>query len=144
MRTLALAFVLLVAVPAAAQDRVDPGMLTGTWQLSVDIDPSEGESALTRMALKLAAGLMDELDIRFAFLDENRLRVMVDAFGNKEEEWSHWEITPEGYLTMGSSDHFDVEDTIWYLDGDRLVAFEDGEVSGDDSVKGLALVRILE
>ncbi len=144
MRTLLLALALLIAVPAAAQDRVDPDMLSGTWKLEIDIDPSEGESALARIAIKLATGLMDEIEIRFGFMDDHRLRVMVNAFGNKDEDWSRWEITEDGYLALGNSDHFDVEDTVWYADGDRLVAFDNRENPDNDGVKGLALVRILE
>jgi hypothetical protein len=144
MRILIIALTLFLSLPAAAQDRVDPGALGGVWRLEFDIDPASGESAVERIALKLATGFLDEMEIRFSFLEENRLRVMVDAFDTKKEDWSTWRITPEGYLAMGDSDHFDAEDTLWYADGDRLVAFSSDDEEEDGRLKSLALVRILD
>jgi len=140
MRTAALALILLVSTSAAAQDRVDRAALDGTWKLEFDIRLEDADNALERMAIRMANGLLEEMEIRFAFMDEGRLRVMVDAFGDKEEEWSDWEITPEGYLRMGDSEHLKGEDTLWYLDGERLLPFDQDE----DEVSGLALVRILD
>jgi len=140
MRTAALALIFLVSTSAAAQDRVDRAALDGTWKLEFDIRLEDADNALERMAIRMANGLLEEMEIRFAFMDEGRLRVMVDAFGDKEEEWSDWEITPEGYLRMGDSEHLKGEDTLWYLDGERLLPFDQDE----DEVSGLALVRILD
>jgi len=142
MRALALVLAVLLVTPAAAQKRVDPDRLDGTWKLVFDIDADAEESALGRVALRAVAGLLEEVEVRFAFLDDARLRVMVDAFGEKDEDWSEWHVAPEGYLVLGESEHFDVEDTVWLFDGDRLVAFERDAEGRPDERSGLSLVRL--
>jgi hypothetical protein len=67
---------------------------------------------------------------------------MVDAFGDKEDDWSRWHITPDGALVLGENDHFETEETVWYSRGDRLVAYEQGENGSAVESKGMVLVRV--
>jgi len=116
-----------LASSAIAQKRVHPKDVEGTtWQMVFDLD-KEADNAIERIALKMAEGFMDEINIQFEFEKKNTLRVHVDAFGKHDEdedEYSEWHINDEGQLTLGDTDSFESDDTVFMRDGDRLVAFE--------------------
>ncbi|GIV58602.1 MAG: hypothetical protein KatS3mg042_1515 [Rhodothermaceae bacterium] len=120
-------FVLALIVPAAlAQHRVAPVDLYATWKLVIDLDERAADSALERFALKVARGFLDEVDIRFVFLDDGRLKVITRAFDDDEPdvEYSEWRINDRGELILGEADTVDVEDTVGLWEGGRLVAYE--------------------
>ncbi len=121
-----LLLVLFVAAPPAlAQSRVKAKDLTGTWKLVIDleVDREESESALERIALNFADGIMDEIDIHFEFRDDQEVKVLVNAFGEDDVEYSSWEINDRGQLMIGESDHFD-SDGVWMWDGDVIRAYD--------------------
>ncbi len=97
----------------------------------------EADNAIERIALSAVGGFMDEIDIKFDFREDGALRVRVEAFDEKDEtEYSTWEINSRGQLSLGESDSFDSDETIFMQDGDRLVAFEQkrGKLVRKDSI----------
>jgi len=126
-RALLLLIFLVPALTAAhAQSRVYEKDLSGTWKLVVDLDEREADSALERVALKAVGGLLDEIDIRFVFMDDHRLVVVTRAFDDDEDDvdYSEWRVNDRGELMLGASDKADFEDTVWLREGDRLIPFE--------------------
>ena len=115
----------IVASTAVAQQRVHPKDLEGsTWQLVFDLE-KEADNAFERIALKAVTGFMDEIDIKFDFRKDRALRVRVNAFNEEnDEEYSNWAINDEGQLSLGDTDSFDAEDTVFMRDGDLLIPFE--------------------
>jgi opacity protein-like surface antigen len=115
----------IVASTAVAQQRVHPKDLEGsTWQLVFDLE-KEADNAFERIALKAVTGFMDEIDIQFDFRKDRALRVRVNAFNvENDEEYSNWAINDEGQLSLGDTDSFDAEDTVFMRDGDLLIPFE--------------------
>ena len=123
-----LALLLLTAIvtsTAVAQQRVHPKELEGTtWQLVFDLE-KEADNAFKRIALKAATGFMDEIDIQFDFRKDGALRVRVDAFDEEnDEEYSKWAVNDKGQLSLGDTNSFDAEDTVFMRDGDLLIPFE--------------------
>jgi hypothetical protein len=123
---LVLTFLALTATAAHAQSRVYEKDLAGTWKLVIDLDEKDAGSSLERIAMKAVGGLLDEIDIRFVFMDDNRLKVVTRAFGREEEDedYSEWRVNDRGELILGDSDKVDFEDAVWLRKGDRLVPYE--------------------
>ncbi|WP_457652528.1 hypothetical protein [Rhodocaloribacter sp.] len=138
---LALTFLTLTATAAHAQSRVYEKDLTGTWKLMIDLDGKDADSALERIAMKAVDGLLDEIDIRFVFMKDHRLKVVTRAFDDEEEDedYSEWRINDRGELILGDSDKVDFEDTVWLRKGDRLLPFE---VEDGKRKEKIYLVRI--
>jgi len=115
----------IVASTAVAQQRVHPKDPEGsTWQLVFDLE-KEADNAFERIALKAVTGFMDEIEIQFDFRKDRALRVRVNAFNEEnDEEYSNWAINDEGQLSLGDTDSFDAEDTVFMRDGDLLIPFE--------------------
>ncbi|MEM8483898.1 MAG: hypothetical protein AAF564_00030 [Bacteroidota bacterium] len=109
---------------ANAQTRVHYKDLSGTWKLEITLDEKDLEenSAWDRIVSKTVDGVLDEINIYFEFKRENELRVVVDAFGEKEVEYSEWHID-DGALYFGDGENFDMDDNIWMFDGRNLAAY---------------------
>ena len=140
--------ILFMAFFANAQNKkVRESDLKGTWKLVIDIDMDDIEDELedednvfARIVLKsvsgLVDGILDEIDIYFEFQSDGRLRVMVDAFGEDEVEYTDWYINKRGELVIEDTDSFNTDDdNYWMFNGDVLVAYdEDGELDDDARV----------
>ncbi len=122
----ALLFLFAGVTVANAQTRVHYKDLSGTWKLEIKIDEDDLEenSAWDRIVSKTVDGVLDEINIYFEFKRENELRVVVDAFGEKEVEYSEWRID-DGALYFGDGDNFDMDDSIWMFDGGNLTAYNE-------------------
>ena len=116
-----------------AQSKVKERDLKGTWKLVIDIDESEGDAAIERAVLGAVDGFISSFDITFQFKRDNELKVVVNVFGEEEVEYSNWKIQ-DGYLYLGDNNKFDMDDTLWYLEGDRLIAEDINDDSGNHSV----------
>jgi len=138
-----LVFAVILASSAAAQQRVHPKDLEGsTWELVFDLE-KEADNAIERIALKAVGGFMDEIKIQFDFRKDGALRVRANAFGveDDDDEYSTWSVNDAGQLSLGETDSFESDDTMFMRDGDRLVPFEHkrGKMVQKDSVY---LVRV--
>ncbi|MDX1741280.1 MAG: hypothetical protein R3178_08310, partial [Rhodothermales bacterium] len=90
------------------------------------------ESAGEQIVLGAVEGLLDWIDIRFEFLPDNQLKVMVDVFGEEEVEYAEWHVNDRRELVLSDSGHFQAENTVWLFEGGRLVAYE---YDGTDRVR---------
>jgi len=134
MKTAVLTFVLVCfVVPGVfAQSKIKQRDLRGTWKLVVDIDKEDGENMIERAALGAVDGILSGMDISFTFEKNNELKVTVYIFGEEEIEYSNWELTDDGGVYIGDNEHFQIEDTIWYMEGDRLIAREQNKKDWDE------------
>jgi len=126
---------LLMLTVTAQTKKVKERDLKGVWKLVIDIDKDEivdeideEDNVFARLIVKSAIGFVDgileELDIRFEFEPNNRLKVTVNAFGDEEVEYSNWHINKNGELIIEDSDSFDSDGDYWLLEGDVLVAYD--------------------
>ena len=136
--TLLLLVVVAVLLPASvnAQSVIHEKDLIGsTWKMDVELE-TRGKNALERIALAAAGGMLDDVDIRFSFQEENVLTVSVNIFGEAEEdETTDWYIDAEGGLVLGETDTFDSNNTVWMLEDGELVAHDRDGGSDDAQVK---------
>ena len=91
-----------------AQSRVKERNLRGTWKLEIELD-KDADTAMGRIVENAVDGLLDEIDIYMDFRKNNELVVTVNAFGEKEVEYSEWYINDAGELHIGDSDHFQTD-----------------------------------
>ena len=120
---LSTALLVLSSGAVLAQSSVHEKDLRGVWHLTFNI-ADRAENPGEQIVLGAVEGLLDWIDIRFEFLPENRLKVMVDVFGEEEVEYAEWRVNDRHELVLSNSDHFDAEGTVWLFEGGRLVAYE--------------------
>ncbi|MFY0652673.1 MAG: hypothetical protein JXQ96_11595 [Cyclobacteriaceae bacterium] len=112
--------------------------LKGEWKLVIDIDKDditdeldEEDNVFARLIVKSVAGIvdgvLDEIDIRFEFQSNQRLKITVNAFGEEDVEYSNWKINKRGELIIEDSDSFDSDDDYWLFQGDVLVAYDEDD-----------------
>jgi len=156
-KTLLLAGLLaLVFSGARAQKSVKESDLKGVWKLVIDIDKEEikrdiedEDNVLAEIFAKSITsavfGIIDEIDIRFEFLPDNRLRVETNVFGESDVEYSDWYINRDGELIIGDTDNVKVnnddDDDYWLKDGNYLVAYDRDE-SDRGKTKEVYLKRV--
>lgn len=131
----ALFFVASLDSSATAQSRIYEKDLAGQWKLTLDLR-SEGESALERVLLGAVDNLVDEVDVRFEFLPNNKLRVTtIDSEDGDETEDAEWRINKDGHLEMGETKNFDSDD-VWVMRDGKLYAYdvEDGKLGKQEKV----------
>jgi hypothetical protein len=116
---------------AVAQSSVHAKDLKGVWHLTFDIS-DRAENAGEQIVLGAVEGLLDWIDIRFEFLPDQRLKIMVDVFGEEEVEYAEWSVNERRELVLTDSGHFKAENTVWLFEGGRLVAYE---YQGPDRVR---------
>jgi len=122
-----------------AQNRVKERDLRGNWQMVIDIDEEEIEQELrdddipwlgrvfAKSITSMVFGIIDEIDIEMRFMDDNRVKVEINAFGEREVEYGHWYIR-DGALVLEDFDHIEIGDDddhdIWLMKNGRLVSYE--------------------
>ena len=131
--TLSLIFLLFVGFSAQAQKKVKERDLKGQWKMVFDLDEDFIEEELEEEDLPwlgkvvaegvsdMVLNILDEIDLRFEFRDHNKLKIMVEVFGEEEVEYASWHIDSKGALVLDDADH---DDDIWLLDNNRLYAYE--------------------
>lgn len=127
-----------------AQSPLTPREVHGAWKMVIDLDAETADSAPGRIALNALQGVFDEVDVWFEFLDDHQMRVTVDAFGDKEMDEGTWRLTDQGELILSDTDsfEFDVDDTVWLREGDRLVPYAQDDDGGLERESNLSLKRI--
>ncbi len=135
-------FSVMFTTQVAAQQRLNRKHLEGTWKMVIDLKEAESEvegeedEAMARMILGAVDGLLSGVDIWVEFRDENRLKIIVDAYGDREEEWGTYHIE-DGRLYLDGEDHFSSDDTVWMRHRGRLQAYEtneDGDLEKKDAI----------
>ncbi len=132
---------MLIPLIGLSQSKVRESDLVGEWKLVIDIhqddirDEIEQETEdldrlgeiISRAAVNFAADIIDKIDIRFRFKDNNRVRIEVDVFGAHEVEYADWYINRHGELIIedDDNDHVAIDDLeVWLRDDELLMAFE--------------------
>jgi uncharacterized protein YneR len=125
----------LVLFANAQKKKVRERDLDGVWKMVIKIDKEEvadelddEDNIFAKIIAKSVVGIVDdvlnEIDIRFEFKSNNRLKVTVNAFGEEEVEYSEWKINKKGQLIIENVDSFDSEEDYWLFEGDILVAYD--------------------
>ncbi len=129
-----------------AQERVKEKELLGTWKMVIDIEEEmeeaereieEEESFLGEIVFDAVSGVVEgvlkRLDIYMTFRENGSVKITVNAFDEKETEYSDWEIDSKGRLYISDNEHFDSDDDdYWLMEDGILILFDeddDGEVS---------------
>lgn len=123
-----------------AQQKVKEKDIIGTWKLVIDVedalrdaeDEATEESLLGKVILSsvsgLVSGILEEIEIYMDFRADGELKVIVEAFGERETEYSEWTINRDGKLYIKDTDHFDLDsDDYWLMEDGVLVAFEEDD-----------------
>ncbi len=130
-----------ISFTANAQNKVKERDLKGNWKMIIDIDEEEIEEELkdddipflgrvfAKSVSSMVFGIIDEIDIEMRFMDDNRLKIIVEAFGEREVEYGTWYIDSHGALVLDDFEHINVGDDnddndVWLMKNDRLVAYE--------------------
>ncbi|WP_421869292.1 hypothetical protein [Marinoscillum sp.] len=115
-----------------------------TWKLVINIDEEldeakreaeEEDSFLGEVIVNsvsgLVSGIIDELEIYMEFRANGEVKVTVEAFGEREVEYSEWSIDSKGRLHISDTDRFQTDDDdYWMMEDGVLVSFEeDGELN---------------
>jgi len=139
--TLLIALILTCSFSAQAQSKVKERQLKGTWKMVIDIDEEEIEEEIddddipffgrvfAKGITSMVFGIIDEIDVEMHFKDNNRLKLVIEVFGEREVEYGRWYIDSKGALRLDDFDNISVGDDdddndIWLMSGDRLVAYE--------------------
>ena len=132
--TLSLTLILLLGFSAHGQKKVKERDLKGHWKMVFDFDEDFIEQEIDTedvpwLGKIIASGvsgivfeIIDEIDITFEFQENNRLKIMVDVFGEEEVEYARWHIDSKGGLVLDDDDHDG--DDIWLFDKGKLYAYE--------------------
>tara|TARA_B100001245_G_C22871345_1_gene419002 strand:+ start:960 stop:1427 length:468 start_codon:yes stop_codon:yes gene_type:complete len=134
-----------IALSSNAQNKVKEKDITDkTWKLVINVDEEleeakkeaeEEDSFLGEVIVNsvsgLVSGLLDELEIYMEFRANGEVKVTVEAFGEREIEYSEWSIDNRGRLRISDTDRFKTDDEdYWMLEDGVLVSFEDdGELN---------------
>lgn len=132
-----------VASGVFAQSKVNKKEIIGEWEMVIDIDLDEIDRELEDenwLARKIAgsvtgvvADILDEIEIRMDFRDNGEVKIMVEAFGERETEYAEWRINKEGELQIfdegdrkWSNRHvnFGHDDDVWLMKDGKIVRFE--------------------
>jgi len=124
-----------------AQSKLKEKDLLGQWKMVINLeegidkakeeledDDSEFLAKLILGSIEgLASTILDEIDIYMDFEKNGKLRIIVDAFDEKEVEYSEWTINSKGQLLINDGEN-EVDIDHWVLEEDILVGYdEDGE-----------------
>lgn len=123
-----------------AQSKVkEKEIIDGTWKLVIDIEEEleeaereveEEDSFLGEVILNsvsgLLSGLMEELEIYMEFRPDGKVKVVVEAFGEREVEYSEWHIDNRGRLYISDTEKFKTDDDdYWMMENGVLISYED-------------------
>lgn len=105
--------------------------------IDIDRDEVRGEiedednlfaEILAKNLTNIVFDVIEEIDIRFEFLPDHRLRIETEVFGASDVEYTDWFINGDGELIIGDTDNFrvngDDDDGVWLREGDLLVAYD--------------------
>jgi len=126
-----------------AQQSVKEKDVLGEWEMVIDVDMDELERDLEDenwLARKIAGSvtglvsdILDEIDIHMDFRDNGEVKIMVEAFGEREVEYAEWDINKDGELMIFDEDerrwknrhvNFGSDDDIWLMDDGKIYQFE--------------------
>tara|TARA_Y100001972_G_scaffold128707_1_gene191149 strand:- start:5313 stop:5741 length:429 start_codon:yes stop_codon:yes gene_type:complete len=132
---------MIIAFTGNAQKKIKEKDLIGQWKMVINLEEGfekakeelddNDDEFLGKLILSsiegFASAILDEVDIYMDFQKDGKLRVIVEAFDEKEVEYSEWIINDKGFLLINDGKN-DVDIDHWILEDDVLVGYdEDGE-----------------
>lgn len=134
---LLLSFVLLLITTGLSQHRLKEKDVLGNWKLIIDIDEElqEAENDLEKednvvgkIVLSsisgLVNGILDEVEIYMEFLPKGEAKIWIEAFGEKEIEYTSWRIDDNGKLFIEDTDSYSSDQDFWVMKDGVLVSSE--------------------
>ncbi|GJM28118.1 MAG: hypothetical protein DHS20C17_07530 [Cyclobacteriaceae bacterium] len=130
---LSLLMVFLLSFGLHAQKKVKEHDLKGHWKMVFDFDEDFIEQELEdqdipwlgRFMVEGVSGfvlnILDDIDISMEFERDNKLKIIVNAFGEEEVEYAKWYIDSRGGLVLDDDDD---DNDIWLFDHGKLYAYE--------------------
>lgn len=134
---------LLVSSLSFGQSRIKEKDLLGEWNMVIDINMDEIEEELENenwLARKIAGSvtglvsdILDEIDITMNFRDNGEVKIVVNAFGERETEYAEWKVNRDGELLIYDEDdrrwsnrhvNFGDDDDVWLMEDGKIVQFE--------------------
>lgn len=120
---------------SSAQEKVKPKDLLGVWKFIIDVDEEvrddleddlEDENFFIASFAKAVAGfaldIVEDIDIRFEFEEDGKLRSYVSVLNEEERDRSEWHINEYGGLVFDADVSVDDwDDGAWYFVDDVLV-----------------------
>ncbi len=136
--TFLFSLLILFAFTGTAQKKIKEKDLIGQWKMVINLDEGfdqakeelkdDDNGFLARFLLGsiegLASSILDEIDIYMDFESGGKLRIVVEAFNEKEVEYSEWSINSKGHLLIKDGKN-DVDIDHWELEDDILVGYDD-------------------
>ncbi|MFH6983729.1 hypothetical protein [Marinoscillum luteum] len=131
---------------AEAQSKVVAKDLIGSWKLVIDVDEEfeeakrevdEEDSFLGKIILNsvsgIVSGILEEIDIYMEFKPGGEVKVIVEAFDEREIEYSEWQIDKKGRLYISDTENFSTGDSdYWLMEKGVLILFEDDNERSDN------------
>lgn len=138
---LILLFLIGSAYQTQAQSKVSSKELMGNWKLIIDLDEEfekakedmeDEDSFIGEIVLSsvsgLVSGVLDQIEIYMDFQPDGEVRVIVEAFGEREIEYSEWSIDKKGRLFISDTKSFSTDDSdYWLMEDGVLLLFEDDD-----------------
>ncbi len=141
MKSYLIVFAILIGCSyGQAQSKVHASDLKGKWKMVFDIDETDIEEELededvpwigrlfAKSVTSLVFGILDEIDVEMHFLNQNRLKIVINAFGEREVEYGKWYIDRHGALILDDhrwdQDRHHHDNDIWLMKNRQLVAYE--------------------
>ncbi len=134
-----------LSVATFAQQKVkEKDLLDKTWKLIINVDEEleeakkeaeDEDSFLAEVVVNsvsgLVSGILKELEIYMEFRADGEVKLTIEAFGEREIEYSEWFIDKRGRLRITDTDRFQTDDDdYWMMEEGVLISFEDdGELN---------------
>ncbi|XOV94671.1 MAG: hypothetical protein ACFHWX_08195 [Bacteroidota bacterium] len=153
MKNLALILtgILFISVTGlSAQNKLKEKDIVGQWKLIINLDEEfdkakkeledDDDNIIGSIILGSVEGLvtsiLDKVDIYMDFQKDGTLKIMVEAFDEKNVDYSNWSINSQGQLIIDDTDEIDTDH--WTLEDGILVGYD------DDGDKNMAyMVKII-
>jgi len=129
---------MVFALTSHAQKKLREKDLIGQWKMVINLDEGfdkakeeledDDNEFLAKFLLGsiegLASTILDEIDIYMDFEEGGKVRVIIEAFDEKEIEYSEWSINSKGHLLIKDGKN-DIDIDHWELEDDLLVGYDD-------------------
>ncbi|MGB3464375.1 MAG: hypothetical protein WBA74_03860 [Cyclobacteriaceae bacterium] len=128
------AFIIGLSASVSAQQKITKSDIENKrWKLVIDIkdeidgEIEESDGFFERIVLKSVGGLvdniLDEIEIYFEFKENNELKIISYAFGERDVEYTTWRLDKNGALLIDSTENWkNKNNEKWHMVDDIIVA----------------------
>lgn len=129
---------LLIATSGFGQKRLTEKEVIGNWKMVIEIDKAmeeakeeleeEEDNVFSQMVLSattgLVTGIIDNIDINITFLKDGKAEVRVDAYDEKELEYTTWRIE-NSRLYIEDTESLNTDNDYWIMKDGILFSVDD-------------------